>query len=62
MQQLSLPELEKLGMDAVAAGASTTDLQEAFANAHLKVDWTQLENLIIEALGQSYLPKRKVMP
>lgn len=62
MQQLTPTELEKLGLKAVGAGASPASLQQAFATAQLKGDWSQLETLIVVALGPNALPKRKKKP
>lgn len=62
LEQLTPTELEKIGLKAVGAGASPAELQQAFATAQLKGDWTKLENLIVQALGASALPKRKKKP
>ena len=50
---LPQPELEKLGLKAVTAGANPQKLQQAFATAQIKGDWTELESLISEKLGAS---------
>ena len=49
---LSQPELEKLGLKAVSAGAKPLKLQQAFADAQTNGDWTGLEILIADALGE----------
>ena len=51
LSTLSQGELEKLGLKAVAAGANPQKLQQAFATAQLKGDWTQLEKQIADVLG-----------
>ena len=51
MSTLSQGELEKLGLKAVAAGANPQRLQQAFATAQLKGDWSQLEKQIADVLG-----------
>ena len=51
LSTLSQAELEKVGLKAVAAGANPQKLQQAFATAQLKGDWSQLEKLISDALG-----------
>lgn len=57
LQDLSPEELEKLGLEAVGAGAEPTKLQQAFASAQISGDWTSLENEIVNALGEDALPK-----
>eukprot|EP00094_Tigriopus_californicus_P009794 TCALIF_09443-PA protein Name:"Protein of unknown function" AED:0.03 eAED:0.03 QI:241/1/0.5/1/1/1/2/0/612 len=57
LQELSPEELEKLGLEAVGAGAEPTKLQQAFASAQISGDWTSLENEIVNALGEDALPK-----
>ena len=52
---LSLPELEKLGLKAVSAGAKPFKLQQAFADAQTNGDWSELEILIADALGEEAL-------
>ena len=51
LQTLSQPELEKIGLKAVAAGAKPGDLQQAFVTAQTQGDWSKLETLISNALG-----------
>ena len=51
LSTLTQPELEKLGLKAVAAGAKPGKLQEAFVTAQTNGDWTKLESLISGALG-----------
>ena len=51
LSTLSQGELEKLGLKAVAAGANPQKLQQAFATAQLKGDWSQLEKQIADVLG-----------
>ena len=51
LSTLSQPELEKLGLKAVAAGAKPQKLQQAFVTAQSNGDWSQLESLISGALG-----------
>ena len=51
LSTLSQPQLEKLGLKAVAAGAKPQKLQEAFATAQTNGDWSKLEYLISNALG-----------
>jgi hypothetical protein len=53
LSTLSQPELEKIGLKAVAAGAKPQKLQEAFLTAQTNGDWTKLEILISDALGPS---------
>ena len=49
---LSQPDLERLGLKAVAAGAKPEKLQQAFVSAQTNGDWSKLENLISGALGE----------
>ena len=51
LSTLSQPELEKLGLKAVSAGAKPQKLQEAFVTAQTNGDWSKLESLISNALG-----------
>ena len=51
LSTLSQPELEKLGLKAVEAGAKPQKLQEAFVTAQTNGDWSKLESLISGALG-----------
>jgi gas vesicle protein len=57
LKLLSPEELESLGLKAVSAGAEPIKLQQAFATAQINGDWTDLENLIKEALGPNSIPK-----
>ena len=43
--------LEKLGLKAVSAGANPQKLQQAFATAQIKGDWSVLEKEIAGVLG-----------
>ena len=52
LSTLSQPELEKIGLKAVAAGAKPTKLQDAFVTAQTNGDWSKLETLISNALGE----------
>ena len=49
---LSQPDLERLGLKAVSAGAKPGDLQQAFIQAQQNGDWSKLEKLISGALGE----------
>ena len=49
---LSQPDLERLGLKAVSAGAKPEKLQQAFVSAQTNGDWSKLENLISGALGE----------
>ena len=49
---LSLPQLEKLGLKAVSAGAKPLELQQAFADAQTNGEWSGLEILIADAVGE----------
>jgi len=51
LSTLTQPELEKLGLKAVSAGAKPGKLQEAFVTAQTNGDWSKLESLISGALG-----------
>ena len=46
LSTLSQPELEKIGLKAVEAGANPLALQSAFVTAQKEDDWSKLENLI----------------
>ena len=48
---LSRPELENLGLKAVAAGAKPEDLQQAYVTAQVSGNWQKLESVISNALG-----------
>jgi hypothetical protein len=50
---LTQSELEQLGLRAVASGANPQKLQQAFATAQIKGDWTPLEREIANVLGAS---------
>lgn len=62
LQTLKPEELEKLGLKAVAAGASPQKLQQAFASAQISGDWSSLEKLIVGALGADALPATPAPP
>ena len=49
---LSQPDLERLGLKAVSAGAKPEKLQQAFIQAQQNGDWSKLETLISGALGE----------
>ena len=51
LSTLSQPELEKIGLKAVSAGAKPQALQDAFVTAQTNGDWSKLETLISGALG-----------
>ena len=51
LSTLSPAELESLGLKAVSAGANPQKLQQAFATAQIKGDWTKLEKEIASVLG-----------
>ena len=53
LSTLAQPDLEKLGLKAVSAGANPTKLQQAFASAQINGDWTELEREISAVLGIS---------
>ena len=52
LSTVSQPELEKIGLKAVAAGAEPQKLQEAYFIAQANGDWTKLETLISRVLGE----------
>ena len=51
LSTLNQAELEALGLKAVSAGANPQKLQQAFATAQIKGDWTKLEKEIAAVLG-----------
>ena len=52
LSTLSKPELETIGLKAVAAGIKPQQLREAYVIAQTNGDWSKLEILISGALGE----------
>ena len=60
MSTLSQPELENIGLKAVAAGTKPQKLQEAYVHAQTYDDWSKLEALISNALGEDAIKDQTV--